>query len=43
MYEAARRYFDEEGIDITHTEYMCFEDSPIIAKDHRKRVENDRE
>lgn len=38
MYEAARRYFEYEGIDLTDIEYICFEDSPIIAKDHRKRL-----
>ena len=40
MYEATQRFFDDEDIDILHIEYMCYEDSPIIAKDHRKRVEN---
>ena len=41
--EAISEFFDENWIDFANVEYMFTEDKPIVAKDYRKRVDNDDE
>lgn len=37
--EAVSMFFEENNIDFANTEFMCSEDKPIVAVDHRERFE----